>query len=145
MEAHLQDGRRQAIAFLPADWREHAGAPASGTALCRLDDIEPGAARVFTFGGGTARFQMFILRWAGNTHAPAGLYAYANDCPHARGPLDWKPAQFLNKERTLIQCANHGARFRIADGICVHGPCPSASLTRVPIEVADGEIRVGSD
>ena len=145
MEAHLQDGRRQAIAFLPAEWREHAGAPASGTALCHLDDIEPGAARVFTFGGGNARFQMFVLRWAGDAHAPAGLYAYANDCPHARGPLDWKPAQFLNKERTLIQCANHGARFRIADGKCVHGPCPGASLTRVPIEVADGEICVGAD
>ncbi len=144
MEAHLQDGRRQPIAFLPPDWRDHAGAPAPGTPLCAVDDIEPGTARVFTFGGGSERFEMFVLRWAGDGNAPAGLYAYANDCPHARGPLDWKPAQFLNKERTLIQCANHGARFRIGDGKCVHGPCPGASLTGVPIEVADGTLRIAA-
>ena len=142
MEAHLQDGRHQAIAFLPADWRDHAGAPAPSTHLCAAQDIEPGTARVFTFGGGAARFEMFVMRWAGDSAAPAGLYAYANDCPHARGPLDWKPAQFLNKERTLIQCANHGARFRIGDGKCVHGPCPGASLTKVPIEVVDGTLRI---
>jgi len=33
----------------------------------------------------------------------------------------------------LIQCATHGALFRIRDGYCVAGPCAGQGL--IPLEV----------
>jgi nitrite reductase/ring-hydroxylating ferredoxin subunit len=34
----------------------------------------------------------------------------------------------------------HGARFRIADGYCVFGPCLGKSLAAVPVAVVDGMV-----
>ena len=110
------------------------GAPATGTALCRVDDIAEGTARVFSFGGGRELFEMFVLR------RPEGLFAYVNDCPHARSPLDWRPGEFLTRDKTLLLCTMHGARFSIEDGVCVMGPCVGDSLTKVPIEAHEGAI-----
>ena len=110
------------------------GAPAAGTALCRVDDIAEGTAKVFSFGGGKDMFEMFVLR------RPEGLFAYVNDCPHARSPLDWRPGEFLTRDKTLLLCTMHGARFSIEDGTCVMGPCVGDSLTKVPIEVRVGAI-----
>ncbi len=93
-------------------------------------------AKVFTFGTGKDLFEMFILRRAG------GLFAYVNDCPHARSPLDWRPGEFLTRDKSLIQCTMHGARFGIEDGVCVGGPCLGESLTKVPIDVDGGEITI---
>jgi len=70
------------------------------------------------------------------------VFGYVNICPHARTPLDWTPDQFLNRDRTNLLCATHGAQFRIHDGFCVAGPCPGASLSRVPIIVTNGEVVV---
>ena len=41
--------------------------------------------------------------------------------------------------RRLI-CSNHGALFRVEDGLCIFGPCHTRSLARVPIRVAEGMI-----
>ncbi len=120
-------------------WHSRPGAPPPGTILCRADEIAEAAARVFSFGGGARRFEMFVLCWKG------ALVAYVNECPHALSPLDWTPGQFLNSSRTLIVCWNHGALFRPSDGLCVSQPCPGARLTPVPIEVIDGEVVVGED
>lgn len=135
METHLPDGGCQAIG-LPADYRQFPGAPAAGTELCRVDDIAEGAAKVFSFGGGTDLFEMFVLRW------PTGMFAYVNDCPHARSPLDWRPGEFLTRDKTLLLCTMHGARFTIEDGVCVLGPCLGNKLTKVPVEVNGGVISI---
>ncbi len=119
---------------MPADYRQMPGAPAVGTELCRVEDIAEGAAKVFSFGGGKDLFEMFVLR------RPEGLFAYVNDCPHARSPLDWRPGEFLTLDKTLLLCTMHGARFGIEDGVCVLGPCLGDSLTKVPVEVNDGVI-----
>ena len=77
---------------------------------------------------------MFVVRREDN------MFGYVNICPHARTPLDWTPDQFLNRDKTNLLCATHGARFRIDDGFCVAGPCPGASLTRVPITITNGDV-----
>ena len=114
-------------------------APAVGTEICRLDDIEALGARGFSFGDGPESFEFFVVRHDGVVEG------YVNDCPHTGGPLDWKPDQFLNASKTLILCATHGALFRIEDGACIAGPCPGARLTPVPIEVRDGFVVVGPE
>ena len=121
---------------MPADYRQMPGAPAAGTELCRVDDIAEGAAKVFSFGDGKELFEMFVLR------RPDGLFSYVNDCPHARSPLDWRPGEFLTRDKTLLLCTMHGARFTIEDGVCVLGPCLGDSLTKVPVEVKDGVITI---
>ena len=102
--------------------------------LCRLDEIEDGSSRGFTIGEGRAARELFIVRKG------TRVFVYENSCPHTEGPLDWQPDVFLDVEKRFIQCATHGALFRIEDGYCVHGPCIGAHLTPVPAHVADGLI-----
>lgn len=68
------------------------------------------------------------------------VFAYRNACPHTGAPLDWMPGRFLSPDRQHIQCATHDALFRIADGVCVSGPCPGAHLTSVPVMMRAGEV-----
>lgn len=120
-------------------WRERPGAPTPGTALCRADELEDKQSLGFGFGSGIARFDMFVVREAGR------FYGYVNDCPHAHSPLDWRPDNFLNLERTAILCGTHGAQFRITDGACLGGPCRGKALTPVPVAVIDGMVRIAAD
>jgi len=71
------------------------------------------------------------------------VYAYRNRCPHTGAPLDWQPDQFLDLEQMFIQCAFHGALFRIADGYCVRGPCAGQSLEAVSVRIDDGLVVLG--
>ena len=66
------------------------------------------------------------------------VFAYVNACPHTGGPLDFEPGRFLNLERTLILCTNHGAQFRIEDGYCLSGPCAGKNLEPAPAVVRSG-------
>ncbi len=112
------------------------GAPPAGTVLCRADELAPQQGRAFCFGTGPERFEMFLQR-----HGNA-IVAYVNSCPHAGWPLDWRPGHFLGPSGNELLCANHGARFRIADGLCVAGPCRGARLVPVPINFDAGRIRL---
>lgn len=118
--------------------------PSGARILCRLADVpaeagppEPGPAEdglgiVFRDGDRLQRY--FVLRAGG------ALYAYANECPHKGMPLDWQPNRFLGRDRSHILCTSHGARFRIEDGYCFHGPCIGARLRPIPIAVEDGHV-----
>ena len=108
--------------------------PPPGHVLCPLADIAEGAAGVFEFREGHRRVEIFVLRHRGS------VVAYVNDCPHRHLPLDGMPGRFLTRERTLIQCVNHGAKFNIGDGVCIKGPCVGAGLTPVAVAVADGAV-----
>ena len=44
----------------------------------------------------------------------------------------------LSYERTHILCATHGARFRMGDGHCIHGPCIGKALVAVAVRL-EGE------
>ncbi len=102
--------------------------------LCRLSDLADPGGRGFTFGQFPQQFSMFVVRQGEQA------FAYVNDCPHARSPLDWVPDQFLDHSRTYIQCATHGAKFRINDGYCVSGPCTGDALKPISIEIRKGEV-----
>jgi nitrite reductase/ring-hydroxylating ferredoxin subunit len=68
------------------------------------------------------------------------LYAYRNRCPHTGVNLNWLPDQFLDLNGEYIQCAMHGALFRIDDGYCVYGPCAGASLEKLPLQCEQGKV-----
>lgn len=109
----------------------------TGTAkpLCQLDQLSvPGSA---AFRQGDLDF--FVVR-VGEVVA-----AYENHCPHVGSPLDWVPGRFLDFERQNILCATHGARFRVADGVCFEGPCVGKFLTSVPIRVDAGAVYLAEE
>jgi nitrite reductase/ring-hydroxylating ferredoxin subunit len=103
--------------------------------LCRLDEIEDGEAKGFPAPPG-AFIGLLAVRQGGTVRV------YLNSCPHIGVPLDWAPDEFLDATGTHIQCATHGAQFRIADGLCVKGPCMGESLEPVPSVVRDGKLFV---
>jgi nitrite reductase/ring-hydroxylating ferredoxin subunit len=63
------------------------------------------------------------------------VYGYRNRCPHTGAPLEWQPDQFLDFDGSFIQCALHGALFRIRDGYCLRGPCAGQGLESVEVRV----------
>ena len=104
----------------------------AAAALCHLEALPDGDARGFTIGEGDEARDLFIVRKGER------VFVYENSCPHTEGPLDWQPDVFLDFEKQFIQCATHGALFRIEDGYCVHGPCIGGYLTPLPAHVEDG-------
>lgn len=99
--------------------------------LCSLDEIPEGDAigRSLPESG-----EVILVRHEG------GVFAYRNDCPHLNIELNYLPDVFLDTEKRYIQCINHDALFQIEDGFCIFGPCQGQSLTKIPIEIKDGEI-----
>lgn len=57
-------------------------------------------------------------------------------------PLETFPDKFLGQTGELLICSTHGARFRVADGTCVKGPCGDAPLKPVPVAINNGRIRL---
>ena len=69
------------------------------------------------------------------------LQAWRNCCPHQGRRLDYAPGRFLI-DKELLVCAAHGASFRLADGLCVNGPCRGEHLARVEVKQGeDGSLR----
>jgi nitrite reductase/ring-hydroxylating ferredoxin subunit len=106
----------------------------SAQSLCPVADLPDGKCRAFTVQVSGLQQEIFLV------HKDGKIAGYLNSCPHTGGPLDWVPGQFLNLEGDLIQCATHDALFRIADGLCIAGPCSGAYLSPVPICVSDGVV-----
>ena len=104
--------------------------------ICRVDDIADRSGRGYTVTRDGIETDIMIVR-LGRT-----VRAYVNVCPHLGLNLDWQPDYFFDFGRQHILCGVHGALFRVADGVCVHGPCQGSSLEAVPIEVRDGEVRL---
>jgi nitrite reductase/ring-hydroxylating ferredoxin subunit len=97
--------------------------------ICRLDDLEPQAARAFTIGGGRWPLRGLVVRSA------AGVHAYLNNCPHAGHPLDLIPGRFLTADGSLLLCSSHGALFEKSTGLCVAGPCAGRTLVPLALQV----------
>jgi len=104
--------------------------------LCRFDAIPDGGAVAVDVESATGGFSLILLRRGSQ------VFAYHNECPHAGSRLDWAPGRFLIEDDSLI-CASHGAVFFIHNGLCHGGPCRGASLAPVPVQLVDGEIRLG--
>lgn len=112
------------------------GAPPPGSLLCKIDDIQPGQSRSFTFRDGDRMTEIFLHRRGDD------VFAYLNRCPHAGTPLDWVPGRFLAPDGTAFLCGTHGARFAIEDGYCFLGPCTGGYLRAVMVELRDGGVHV---
>jgi nitrite reductase/ring-hydroxylating ferredoxin subunit len=56
------------------------------------------------------------------------LVAYVNRCPHWAVDLDMGDERFYAEDVDRIYCKNHGALFRVTDGVCDHGPCMGQAL-----------------
>jgi nitrite reductase/ring-hydroxylating ferredoxin subunit len=111
----------------------------AGTMLARLAELADGATREFALNEAEWPLTGFLVRIGD------GVHAYLNRCPHALRQLNFRPDGFLNTDRTLIQCSSHGALFEKDTGLCVAGPCVGESLRRLPVVLADGEIRLAED
>ena len=103
-------------------------------ALCRVDDIEDPGAKGFSLPDTAGEREIFVVRTGERVNA------YVNSCPHIGTPLEFRPDQFLTRDRSEILCSTHGARFEIATGHCIAGPCRGQSLTAVPVMIRDGAI-----
>lgn len=102
--------------------------------LCRAEDIPEGEARGFRFGSGPDLALIFVVKHAGE------VLAYVNSCPHLGTPLDFLPDRFFDRDRRFLLCSTHGARFRVADGYCIDGPCAGKRLRRAAIRIEADEI-----
>lgn len=102
--------------------------------LCRLDELEDGGAKGFSVAADGSRREIFVVRRG------TQVFGYVNSCPHIGTPLEFLPDRFLTADRTEILCSTHGARFEIATGRCLAGPCWGKSLQAVAVRVADDTI-----
>ena len=112
---------------------------AAGTELLELDDMEDGHSRGFALGEGDWPLRGILIRDGDTVHA------YVNRCPHAGHQLNFMSDNFLTPDRELIICRSHGAMFDKASGVCVYGPCTGDALTRVPIVVEGGKVKLKDD
>lgn len=97
--------------------------------ICRIDEIGDPGSRGFSLQDGEETIQGFVVRRDGQ------FFGYRNQCPHTGVPLDWVEHQFLDADGALIQCATHDARFDIASGECLLGPCVGEVLQALELEI----------
>lgn len=102
--------------------------------ICDAGDIPADGARGFHIPGADSGLPLLVARDG------AGFRAYVNRCPHTGVNLDWNPDVFMDATGRYLQCATHGALFRLHDGYCFQGPCYGQGLKPVPIRVVAGEI-----
>jgi nitrite reductase/ring-hydroxylating ferredoxin subunit len=111
-------------------------APPAGTRLCALDEIADPGSRGFSFRVDDRLFAGFVVRTGG------AVRGYIDRCPHAGMPLAMMPDRFLTRDGDLILCSAHGALFRIADGLCLGGPCAGRALIPWPVRLEAGAVLV---
>jgi len=102
--------------------------------LCHLDELIDGESRGLLREGNDDR--LFAIRNGDTVHV------YLNFCPHNGRPLEYRRDRFLSGSGDRIICYAHGAHFDIASGHCFHGPCAGESLTKVPVRITGGEVKV---
>ncbi|MDX2159418.1 MAG: Rieske 2Fe-2S domain-containing protein [Hyphomicrobiaceae bacterium] len=107
------------------------------TPLCQVADLDATGARSVTLTSGRRVREIVVVRGPDRV-----IRAYENNCPHLGITLEPRPHRFLDEDGRHLVCSMHGARFTVADGLCVWGPCEGASLPAIAIDVADSVIRL---
>ncbi len=100
--------------------------------LCAIDDIEENHCKGFLLGD----TNLFVVK------KMQKVFVYRNHCPHLGLPLEWMPDQFLDNDKQYIQCATHGALFKINNGECISGPCLGQQLEAINFSLEDEQIVV---
>ncbi len=106
--------------------------------LCDIYDIPEGKSKSFALMQNGDALDVFVVHFRGQ------FYAYENHCPHTGINLNWQPDQFLDITEQRIQCATHGALFRIDDGLCEWGPCIGKNLRPLLIEECGEKLILGN-
>jgi len=117
-------------------WDALPHAPATGTQLCRFDEVPDGAAHFVTLGSEDSPFRVILLRSADS------VFAYVNRCAHFGVPLAQRIEQLRFKPHLSVSCNVHYARFRWQDGFCEFGDCEGESLIPIPVEVVSGVVQI---
>lgn len=108
--------------------------------LFHIDEIEEGGSRGFEcVDSHGSELGIIAIKKRGQ------IYLYHNSCPHIGIRLEWQPHQFLDADKVLIQCANHGALFTIDKGLCVTGPCGGDKLSAIAYEIRDKQVFIALD
>ena len=96
-----------------------------------LATLVPGEVRAIRFAPSAEgmRREALVLR-----DERGDVRAFRNLCKHLPILLDAGSRRYLTPDGAALFCATHGARYRLEDGLCVHGPCKGASLDPVPLE-----------
>lgn len=97
-----------------------------------LSGIPRGESRGLTLQTGNEAISVIAVRVGDSVNC------YRNRCPHTGVNLDWIADRFLDSSGEYIQCATHGALFRITDGYCVFGPCVGQGLDLLKVTI-DGD------
>jgi nitrite reductase/ring-hydroxylating ferredoxin subunit len=101
-----------------------------------VEELDDPGCREFAIGDGDWPFRGFVVRKGDE------VFAYQNLCAHAGHPLNWRPDEFLTKDKSALMCASHGALYEISSGECFAGPCNGRALHRVSVAVRDGIVYV---
>ncbi|MCK5396404.1 MAG: Rieske 2Fe-2S domain-containing protein [Gammaproteobacteria bacterium] len=104
--------------------------------LCKTTDIEDPGSKSFEVKIKRKTQSIFLV------HKNGGFFAYINKCPHTGASLEWQEHQFLDLDKTLIQCATHDALFMIDSGECIAGPCAGDLLHPLAISIKADEIHL---
>lgn len=102
--------------------------------LCHCNEIEDPGSKGFEINSGEQTTSLFVV------HKDGQFHGYLNSCPHTGASLDWQQDQFLDLDKSLIQCSTHHALFEIATGQCISGPCAGDHLTAIRISIEKGRI-----
>lgn len=69
--------------------------------------------------------------------------AYLNECRHRALPLDLGASSPMSDDGLHLLCHQHGALYRLDDGLCVVGPCAGERLSPVAVtEDDDGALQL---
>ena len=104
----------------------------TGIFLCRMDELADPGTRNVVLGEGEDELDIIIVQTNGIRHA------YVNCCPHQFIPLETFPNHFLTDDKKFFLCSGHGARFALATGACISGPCLGKGLDRLQIKEEEG-------
>ncbi|MCE9663822.1 Rieske 2Fe-2S domain-containing protein [Halomonas sp. M5N1S17] len=112
-------------------WQQYRSAPALGTRLVRLDEVDVGSTHSLTLKCEKGSFPLLLVRL---DEIPL---AYVNACPHQYLPLDQRGSRILSHDGEALRCTNHDATFsaRTGEGLSGHGE--GCALDPVPLSVDD--------
>ena len=112
-----------------------AGEAHPALALCSSAElVEKGRAHGFDVLHFREPARAFALRFDGR------VVAYLNRCLHVPVEMDWNVNQFLDRDKTFILCATHGASYEPLTGRCAGGPCGRGRLTAIDTMERAGQV-----
>ena len=68
--------------------------------------------------------------------------AYENECRHRALPIDLGASSPMSDDANFLLCHQHGALYRLRDGLCVAGPCVGEKLASVEVSEEGADLVV---